>query len=103
MEEIVEKVLSHPTLKPYYLKGIEKYNEIEMFELVDGIVKTRRPDRMVFFEERLIIIDYKTGMPSQKNYNQVKEYKDMATSITQLETEAYLVYLHDEIVVEKVV
>ncbi len=103
MEEIVRQIFSHTLLKPFYEKGIEKYNEIEMFEYVEGAVKIRRPDRMVFFEERLIIIDYKTGMPSQKNYKQVKEYKNLAGAITQHETEAYLVYLHDEIVVEKVV
>lgn len=60
-------------------------------------IENKRPDRIVMVNDKVIIIDYKTGYPSEsskKEYRkQVKEYSDLMTKMGYTNVEANLWYL----------
>jgi ATP-dependent exoDNAse (exonuclease V) beta subunit len=99
LEGTIENVIRHPQLKDYYSTEAEVYNERE---LLGADAKLKRPDRMVVYQNTLVIIDYKTGQPTEKDHHQVQEYMQLASLHFQLPAKAYLVYLHDEIEVIEV-
>jgi len=97
--ELVLQVMNHPKLKAYYKSGLMVFNEREIMA-ADG--KVFRPDRMVVFNDHVIIIDYKTGQPNEKDQKQVSNYMKLLASVLQKKTQGFLVYLHEEIIVEEV-
>lgn len=97
--ELVLQVMNHPKLQAYYKPGLMVFNEREIMA-EDG--KVFRPDRMVVLDDRVIIIDYKTGHPNEKDQKQVSHYMQLLANILQKKTQGFLVYLHEDIKVEEV-
>ncbi|NOR88150.1 MAG: hypothetical protein GQ527_11125 [Bacteroidales bacterium] len=97
--EAVQQVMNHPLLKPYYQVGVQVYNEHDILS-EDGEIF--RPDRMVIHHDTVVIIDYKTGEPSKKDHQQVKRYMRLAADYSNLKVKGFLVYLHQELLVEEV-
>ena len=62
-----------------------------------------RPDRYAELEDKVILIDYKTGKHHEKYYEQLKNYvvalKDMGV---EKEIEAYLLYIGENIETKRV-
>jgi len=97
---ILDKIVAHEKLEQYYQKGVEVYNEREI--VLEG-GKIYRPDRMVVLDGEMIIIDYKTGQPTEANVKQVQKYMQLASEVSHLAAKGFLVYLHDDVIVEEVV
>jgi ATP-dependent exoDNAse (exonuclease V) beta subunit len=51
-----------------------------------------RPDRVVVFQHKVIVVDYKTGKESPNHSKQVKEYKEELQRIYSMPIEGYLLY-----------
>ncbi|MCK9449157.1 MAG: UvrD-helicase domain-containing protein [Bacteroidales bacterium] len=52
-----------------------------------------RVDRISRFEDKLVLLDFKTGDPSSSDRHQVEKYKEAIGHIESLPVEAYIVYL----------
>lgn len=52
-----------------------------------------RPDCVAVFADRIVVIDYKTGMPSTAHATQLREYCAVAAQLHALTIEAYLLYI----------
>ena len=57
--------------------------------------QTRRPDRVVNDDGKIIIVDFKFGAPSASYESQVKEYADMYRSLGYQDVTSYLWYVPD--------
>ncbi len=99
LTNLVLEVIHHPQLAQYYQPDIQVFNEREM---IDEKGEIFRPDRMVKKDGEAIIIDYKTGQPNEKDKNQVKNYMQIVASLLQEKVSGFLVYLHEDIIVEEV-
>ena len=55
--------------------------------------KIIRPDRLVHNQDKVVIIDYKTGAKKDEDKLQVQEYAHCVTTIFERQP-AYLVYLN---------
>ncbi len=95
----IEQIISHPQLGDFYEEGVKSANEADM---IDSFGFFHRPDRLVFFDDKTIVIDYKTGKQNEKHQDQVRNYASLMAQLDYPNPEAYLVYLHDQIEVVKV-
>jgi len=93
-------IVEHPSLLKLYKKGLKSYNEREILTDVGNVII---PDRLVFYpENKVSIIDYKTGSEDKKHHGQVLHYAKVLTSLGYEVVDKLLVYLGDEVCVRSV-
>lgn len=68
--------------------------------LPDGIIK--RPDRVLIFQDRVEVVDFKTGMPMKSFQDQVKTYMELVGSLLGLPVKGYLCYF-ERMIIEEVI
>ena len=64
-------IISHEHLEKYYQKGLKAFNEKDIFTQNGSVA---RPDRLVFNENKVTVIDYKTGVEKEEDQVQIKSY-----------------------------
>ncbi|XOD66773.1 MAG: UvrD-helicase domain-containing protein [Flavobacteriales bacterium Tduv] len=87
------RVVDHTELKRYYQVGCRVFSEREL--IFEG--KCFRPDRVIFFPEETIVMDYKTGATDEKHHEQVGEYIRALSAIGHPAVKGLLVYIDEEI------
>jgi ATP-dependent exoDNAse (exonuclease V) beta subunit len=93
------QLASHPLIAPAFSSEAKVKTECEI--LYQGQV--RRLDRYADLDDAIYLIDYKTGKPNEKYYEQVRLYSKALRKMTDKEIRAFLAYLtEDTIEVEKV-
>lgn len=60
--------------------------------LIINETETLRPDRILVKKDETIILDFKTGIPTQKNVKQMAQYKKTITEMGYQNVRAYLLY-----------
>ncbi len=91
---ILMTLISHPSLRSLYGDGITAKTETEIL-LRDGTFL--RPDRVVFDGERVVVVDYKTGLPMPEHAAQMRRYAGCLRDMGYPGVETRLVYLEPEI------
>ncbi len=95
IENIIEKVLSHPKLSHYFS---DKYNVLnERAILVPDKSKSfslRRPDRILINKNEAVVIDYKTGDKHSKHKQQITQYAQLLEQAGFYITEKLLIYIN---------
>ncbi|WP_306640567.1 UvrD-helicase domain-containing protein [Sanyastnella coralliicola] len=94
----IEEVLNIPEAQPWFDGTGTVYNERA---LIDERGNELRPDRIVIYPNKWVVIDYKTGEQEKKHHDQVAEYVGVCQRMTELPVEGWLLYT-DEAVVKKV-
>jgi len=97
IKEIVLQIIWHPKLKSFFTAEHTVKNESEIIT-ENGLIL--RPDRMVFNNNRVTIIDYKTGKKAQKYYEQLYTYADALISMGYLVENKIIVYIDKKITPE---
>ena len=95
---IVSKVVQHEKLAQYFDQNNTIFTEREILTADKRIVI---PDRLVFRDEKVTIIDYKTGKPEKKHIQQVNEYATVLEGLHYKIANKLLVYINDEITIEE--
>jgi len=85
----LQRVLEDSTLKPFFAEGLRVKNEADI--LVKG-GQAARPDRVIYMQNRTVILDYKTGIELPKHKEQLEEYSLMLSEMGATNIERYLVY-----------
>ncbi len=96
--KLLTDIVEHPEVEPYFKAGLSVKTEPEIL-LESGL--TIRPDRLVFADEKIIIIDYKTGKPSGSHKKQLDRYAQELRGMSDAEIQKVLIYIEDEIKLEK--
>ncbi|MBC8358282.1 MAG: hypothetical protein H8E54_04960, partial [Candidatus Aminicenantes bacterium] len=94
-EEIIQRLsdfLKEPKIQSFFGLGLKAFNEKEV---VDQYGNLKRIDRLVFTEDRVLIIDYKTGEQLQEEHQeQIREYARLIKELYPDKLpEAHLVYI----------
>jgi ATP-dependent exoDNAse (exonuclease V) beta subunit len=97
LKAILENLFAHERLKECFETKARVLMEAELM-MPDG--KIYRPDRCVFLENSIVVMDYKTGQPDATHKKQICLYKSAIQSIENKEVQAFLVYLNDPIHLE---
>ncbi len=99
IKNIILNIINHQELKKYFQEDSVVMNEREILTDDKQILI---PDRLVFDENRVTIIDYKTGKPDKKHKYQIESYAQVLQSMNFHVDEKLLVYIDDQIEVLKV-
>ncbi len=87
---------------------IELFDSENYIELFDGAIRVLseqgfivskseqlRPDLIILKKDCTIVVDYKTGLPKQKDVKQVKLYQKVLTEVGYPAVKSYLFYTHN--------
>ncbi len=97
--KILNQIIHHKQLSKYFEQNNLVYNEREIMTLDR---KTLIPDRLIFTNSKVTIIDYKTGKPEKKHHQQISNYAEALKNLNYSIGKKLLVYINKEILVEEV-
>ncbi|MDT8400859.1 MAG: UvrD-helicase domain-containing protein [Bacteroidales bacterium] len=86
----ISKALEHEDVKEWFSDDVSVRREKDI--LVPG-GSVRRPDRIIFKEDRIIIVDFKFGNELTVHRKQVSEYKNLLNEMAYERVEAFLWYV----------
>lgn len=100
IEEFTRSSFKHPDVASWYSEDWVLYNECSIIYNKDGVVETRRPDRVMINPEtnHAIIVDFKFGKKNQRYQLQVLEYMDLLKQMKYDVIEGFIWYVTDNIV-----
>ncbi len=90
IKKMISDFIIHPDVKIYFRDGLNTKIESEIL-LPDG--HSLRPDRLIFEDDEVIVIDYKTGQPEESHHKQIKNYQKILKNMGYSNTEGVLLYL----------
>ncbi|OGS69782.1 MAG: DNA helicase UvrD [Flavobacteria bacterium RIFCSPLOWO2_12_FULL_35_11] len=96
---ILKQVISHQELSGYFDQNNLVFTEREILTLDKQIVI---PDRLIFNNNKVTVIDYKTGKPDEKHRHQINTYALALENLNYSVEKKLLVYITDEILIEEV-
>lgn len=99
VQKILDNIVSHNALKDYFE---EKYIVYTEREIVDEQKRILIPDRLMFHENEVVIIDYKTGARSNSHKIQINEYGTVLSNMGYQVVKKLLVYISDELRIQEV-
>ncbi len=93
LSDTLNRLLKTEPLADYFQPNARVLIEPEILQNGKSFLKIARPDRLVFLDNKIGIIDYKTGEPHSKHKKQLDLYAKMLTEIYGQQTEKILIYL----------
>jgi ATP-dependent exoDNAse (exonuclease V) beta subunit len=99
ISKVLSNIVQHPQLKVYFNQNNVTYNEREILTSENKIII---PDRLIFNNKQVTIIDYKTGKPAPKHELQINYYAQVLTSLSFEVQKKILVYINKEITVKAI-
>jgi ATP-dependent exoDNAse (exonuclease V) beta subunit len=97
--QMVNDIVNHPQLSPFFEEDIEVYNEKDILVPHKSFV---RPDRVVKNKDGWVVIDYKTGKEHPKHSAQIKHYAEVLEEMTLEKSKCFLVYIGKKTIVKKI-
>ncbi len=95
----ITKIINHSQLKEYFNQNHKILNEQEILTSNSNILI---PDRLVIKDNKVTIIDYKTGKPNKKYIKQINVYASILIELGYEINKKLLVYISDKIIVEEI-
>jgi len=86
----IRRILDHETVREFFLPGKKILSERDIL-LPGG--ELFRPDRVLFDEKKVTILDFKTGDESESHGSQLEKYCVLLREMQKKPVEAYLLYL----------
>jgi len=86
---LAERMVNHPAAKAWFAEGLEVYNERD---LVSKTGEVFRPDRIVVFPDRVVVVDFKTGQAKPEHKQQLGRYAALLKEIETKPVEGWLFY-----------
>ncbi len=98
LKKKVLNIISHPRLTKYYSENVKVLNEREIITNHHIVI----PDRLVFDNyNKVVIIDYKTGVFKKEHYTQLENYENVLKSIGYKTNKKVLIYINESITVKE--
>ena len=88
------KILNHNKIKNLFSNQYKILNEKE---ILNPSGKILRPDKIIFANNKIVIIDFKTGKLRENDVVQLKEYEESMKKMNYKNIEKILVYVNDSI------
>ncbi|WP_299680156.1 UvrD-helicase domain-containing protein [uncultured Dokdonia sp.] len=97
---VLLSVVNHPELQSYFSRVHTVYNERQILS-ADGTIHI--PDRIeVLPDGEAIIMDYKTGIPSENHAYQIQQYAHLLKEMDIVIKQLFLIYINKEVTIIKV-
>jgi len=83
-------ILDNEQIRPLFAPGLKVLNETTIY---DSNGQERRPDRIVFLDGKVVVIDYKTGKPLPQHQTQIDTYCHLLQQMGYEKVEGHLLYI----------
>ena len=93
IRKLTEWALNHPQVKDWYSGSWELYNECAIIYKENGVLQTRRPDRVMMKKNEVVVVDFKFGNRREAYNRQVGEYMDLLAGMGYRNIRGYLWYV----------
>lgn len=93
IRKLTERALEHPLVKEWYSGNWDLYNECAIIYQKEGALQTRRPDRVMMKNGKVIVVDFKFGKKRVTYNKQVSEYMDLLQKMGYQNIRGYLWYV----------
>ena len=95
LHKLITDRLNDPRVASWYSDRWTLFNECSILKLntLTDKVEERRPDRVMFDGNEMIVVDYKFGVPKEEHQSQVKEYMNLLSEMGYKNITGYLWYL----------
>ncbi|MEZ2413596.1 UvrD-helicase domain-containing protein [Muriicola sp. E247] len=93
-KELFDSIVHHPLLSRFFRPGSKIKNEKTIISQ-NGVIL--RPDRLVFEEKKVSILDYKTGHQKSSDLTQLNSYGEVLVAMGYTVEHKVLIYVQDEI------
>lgn len=93
VRKLTEWALGHPMVKEWFSGAWELYNECAIIYQEKGELQTRRPDRVMMKDGKVIVVDFKFGNPQTAYQTQVREYMNLLQKMGYTQVRGYLWYV----------
>ena len=91
--KLAEWALRNPQVKGWYEEGWELYNECSILYHENGVMQTRRPDRVMIKDGKVVVVDFKFGKKKDVYRKQVEEYMQLLGAMGYTDIKGYLWYV----------
>jgi ATP-dependent helicase/nuclease subunit A len=96
LKEEIRNTLSNEEIAKLYDRSYEVLTERDIIQ-ADGQIF--RPDRVIFKDNHVIVIDFKTGRRESRHQEQIMKYAELLKSMGYTSIESKIVYLSEKEVV----
>lgn len=79
VRELIKDAFNLPQIKDWYSGNWKLFTECDIIWKEDGILQTRRPDRVMMRDDKIIVIDFKFGKKKKEYNKQVQGYIQLLT------------------------
>lgn len=100
IDEVVAKAFSLPEVQDWYSGTWTLFNECPIIYKENGILQTRRPDRVMMRDDQVVVVDFKFGKENPKYNKQVKGYMQLLARMGYSGISGYLWYVDEERIVK---
>lgn len=96
IEAMLRKRLADKRVADWFSGRWQLFNECTILSINDstGNVKERRPDRVMTDGNKVIVVDFKFGIPKSEYYSQVHEYMELISAMGYKNVEGYLWFVY---------
>lgn len=109
IRKLIERGMNLPQVKEWFSGKYKVINECEIVHISEenGAPEARRPDRVMFADDRIIVVDFKFGRPNPEEYEkQVRLYMGLMQAMyPDMRIEGHLWYVYrnqiDEVKMEE--
>lgn len=95
---LTQKAFSMPEIQDWYSGHWQLFNECAIIYKEDGVLQTRRPDRVMMKDGQVVVVDFKFGKPNKKYNKQVQGYMQLLTRMGYTNITGYLWYVEEELI-----
>lgn len=100
IKKLAEWALNHPLVKEWYSGEWKLYNECAIIYKEKGKLQTRRPDRVMMKDGKVVVVDFKFGKKHADYHKQVRDYMDLLSEMNYTNISGYLWYVFENELVE---
>lgn len=95
LTKLANRALSNPKVNDWYNGSWKLYNECSIiYPDEEGNLQTRRPDRVMMKEDKVVVVDFKFGKPRPEYTAQVNEYIQLLSTMGYQHISGYLWYVY---------
>lgn len=96
IRSLTYKAFALPQVKHWYSGEWQLFNECAIIYRENGLLQTRRPDRVMMKGDEVIVVDFKFGKPNKKYNKQVQGYIELLRQMGYKNITGHLWYVKDE-------
>ena len=96
IREFTHQAFAQPEIQEWYSNHWRLFNECAIIYNENGVLQTRRPDRVMMDDKQTIVVDFKFGSPHKKYEKQVRGYMQLLQKMGYQNICGYIWYVADK-------